>query len=143
VLAQLNLKRVALSVAIAGAILTPIATGSLKKADRESWTLDVEDDQERYLMAHGASRFACSAPEAVALHFHTVTHYANENDRKLCDESKNLFGENVIEKTAFNRAAFIPPARDALLGFFAPLIFVFIAPPIARAYFRWITSRPK
>ncbi len=138
------MKRVALSVAIAGAILTPIATGSFKKADRGSWTLDIEDDQERYLMAHGVSWFACSAPEAVAQFFHhTTANYANETERKLCDESKSLFGENVIQKTVFNPTAFAPLFRDVLFGFLAPLIILPVVPPMARAYFRWITKPSK
>jgi hypothetical protein len=132
-----------LSLAVVGAILTPVATGSLKKADRESWGLHIEDDRQRYLVAHGANPFTCMVAEWISAQSHTAPRYANENDQKLCDESENLRGENVTEKWVFNRTAFVPLLRDVLLGFLAPLIIVFVAPPIAAAYFRWVTKPPK
>jgi hypothetical protein len=143
VLARLNIRRVALSVAVASAILTPIATGSLKKADRDGWSIDFEDDQERYMAAHGVNRFTCLASRAVALHFGGTEWYANETDRKLCDESKNLIGENVIQKTVFNPTAFTPLLRDVLFGFLVPLVLMSVVPPMARSYFRWITKPTK
>jgi hypothetical protein len=131
-----------LSVAIVGAILAPIATGSLKKADRESWGTEVEDDQSRYLVAHGASRGACFG-EWLGQHFNTVPHYATESDRKLCEESRSLFGENAIDKVVYSRPNLVPVLRDILLRFFAPLIVVLVGPPMAAAYFRWVTKPPK
>jgi hypothetical protein len=72
------------------ASIAPIWTGSLRYADRHSWSIDFEDDQERYMAAHNVNRFTCSVSRAIASHFGETEQYDNENDRKLCDESKNL-----------------------------------------------------
>ncbi len=36
-----------------------------------------------------------------------------------------------------------PFFRDVVLGFLAPLILMFVVPPLATAYFRWITTPSK
>jgi hypothetical protein len=92
------------------------------------------------LAAHGVNRFTCLAARGVAAHFGVAEQYTNEADRKICDETRGLFGQNVSQKAVFNPTAFIPLFRDVLLGFLAPLIMMFVVPPIFRSYFRWIST---
>jgi hypothetical protein len=133
--ASLNRKRFALSVAIIGAVVTPIWTGSLRKADRHSWV--IEDDAKRYQQAHGLKLDACFLAQQF------THHYDDDNERKICEDSDSLRGQNEIVKEMFNPMGLVPLMRDIVLGFLAPLAFVFFVPPLARAYYQWITAPPK
>jgi hypothetical protein len=126
-----------LSVAIIGAVVTPIWTGSLREANRHSWSATYEDDAKRYQQAHGLK------PDACLLAQYFSHHYDDDNERKICEDSESLRGQNVIQKNISHPMAFVPLLRDSLLGFLTPLILVFFVPPLAGAYSRWVTGPPK
>jgi len=135
VLSRLNLKRFALSLGVVGAIATPILTGSFKDAVNRSWGITLEDDEYRYLVAHGMNPYTCS-----------IDQYFNQyggNERKICGEIRGLVGQNVVQKSFFNWTPLKRVLTDLLLGFFAPFVFVLFVPRVAKAYFGWVTQSSK
>lgn len=98
---QLNRKQFPVSVAIAGAIVTPIWTGSLKYADRHSWSYHLESDAQRYEQARGLKPEACLL--AALKH-----QYDDDNERKICEDAERFRGQNVTSVETFNPAAFVP-----------------------------------
>jgi hypothetical protein len=137
---RLNKKRFALSLAIIGAIATPIWTKSLQSAS-EAFPISFEyenyiDDADRYLEAHGINKWAC------------IIGTNKETERNICEESRHLVGNNtIVEKTTeyrgFRYELLAPFLRDIILSFLTPFIFVFVVPSIVRAYLRWVTDESK
>jgi hypothetical protein len=130
-MARLNRKRFALSLAIIGAIVTPIWTGSLNKA--HAWHFTFEDDQTRYLTARGMKPYSCYIAGL-------LKNYDVESEPKICSETENLVGKNVIQKSEFYPSGLVPLTRDLLLGFLTPFLLVLLVPRLARAYLRWVTK---
>lgn len=131
---SLNLKRFAVSLGIVGAVIAPILTGSFKAFSRVGWRTTLEDDQQRYLAAHGMNPWAC----LVDKNYRGI-------EPEICDKSQNLAGQNLRQTDFFDwdQASFIRFLMSISLGFLVPFAFVLMAPRIARAYFRWVTSAPK
>lgn len=132
---MLNKRRFALSLAIVCAIGVPIYTGSAKQAYRQASIPIFEDDEYRYLAAHGMNPYTCMVGKSWG--------YSDEDQRKTCDEIKNLAGQNRIVRAEFNPKALLPLLRDVLLGLLAPFLLLFLIPPIGRLYWRWVSEHSK
>ncbi|MGA8613719.1 MAG: hypothetical protein WB760_19010 [Xanthobacteraceae bacterium] len=143
---RLNRNRFAASVAIIGAVVTPIWTGSLREANRHIWTGErFEDDAVRYQKAHGLRPDACFLAHLGRsyLLYDDKGHYDDDNERKICEDSDSLRGQNVVVVGKYNPAVLAPLVRDLLLGFLLPLGLVFFVPPVVAGYYRWVTKSPE
>ena len=125
---RINSRRLGLSLAVIGAIVVPVWTGSFSLSSFRLWTHSFEDDHDRYLESRGINRYSCIISPSAEV--------------EACKAARALAGQNVIESNNFAPESLVKLIRDLLLGFLVPLVIVLIAPRIAGGYWRWLTRFP-
>ena len=126
----INIFRLAISIGIVGAVVTPLWTGSMKRALPNARWLYFEDDRDRFIEQRGLEAWIC-------LNLSTIT---NPDTRQTCVASESVPRSNSIVKTSLRWDRILPLVRDVVFGFIVPLIFVLLAPKAARAYLGWLTN---
>lgn len=139
-LIHLNLRRLALSMGIIGAIITPLLTGSLRDFGSSYYT---EDDENRYLIAHNMDPYTCLIERLHRQVAHDAQ-IANDavSEHRICNEVGGLVWQNRVVKWHFDGKVFGRFLMTVIFGFLVPFVVVLIVPRIAKAYFRWVTTPP-
>jgi hypothetical protein len=130
---RINLMRLALSLGIVGAVILPIRTGSIKRAEQGFIETAYDDDQSRLLDANNISAVDCMASPTLG------SRYLTDGEKAICARADALSGQHASHSVTYHASAIIPLISDILVGFVCPFLFVIFVPRIARAYWVWLT----
>lgn len=129
---RINMMRLAISLGIVGALILPIRTGSIKRA--EGFMVSVyDDDQSRLLDSNYISLIDCMASPILG------SRHLTDDEKAVCTKAETLSGQHVNLSFTYHANAIIPLISDIIGGFLGPFLFVLLIPRIARAYWAWLT----
>ncbi len=128
----INIRRLAFSVGVVGAIATPIATGSLKRAVPLSPAFYFEDDRDRFIQQRGLESWICLNLPLII----------NPDTRQTCLDAEAIPRSHATLKTSIRVDKLLWLLWQMLLGFIAPAAIVLLVPRMIRAYVRWLTTNP-
>lgn len=126
----INIRRLALSVGIVGAITIPLVTGNLKRGLPDPSQFHWEDDRDRYIEQRGLEPWICS----------NMPNITNPDTRQICIGSEAVARSHSVLRTSIRLDATLLLLRDVLLGFVVPAALVLLVPSAFRRYWRWLTN---
>jgi hypothetical protein len=118
---KINAKKLAISVAVVGAVAVPLFTGSLARFARHP----IYPAGDTVIAASTESSIDCAI---------------NSLNKKACDQAaSDPFATEHYSASLDTRRA-LPLLRDIAIGLVLPAFAVLVVPLMWRRYFRWLTA---
>jgi hypothetical protein len=125
--AKLNLKRLAFSLGIVGAIIVPLGTGSLMRFIRHPMSSGEYGMSREYTWTDAFTACALNRSDAVSC-------------KKAENEPENADVRRIYYPPSLDIGLALAIVRDAAIGLFGVAVLVLVLPRALQKYWRWITS---